>query len=227
MAKPELVDHPLVDHPSHERLGRILERAIGKPVVIGRRGPRVSTGADDVIGANAYLRVLKDRPDVQLAVYPADTLTQARAFYPRYNALAGVRQLQSLAGWHVRPNFHFGSFQRGYCWTCNERDLGGYVQLWVRRIEREEAVRREDWDRYWSWLETERIACPADRAEFDRHFVNSHRSVAVPRPGLALSRRWPLEEAQAPGSEDHLQREVRQALDDALAAFGASPRPAA
>ena len=71
----------------------------------------------------------------------------------------------------MRPNFHFGHFQRGYCWTCNERDLDEYVALWVRRIAREEAVPREDWDRYWAWLEHERIACPSDREEFDRHFT--------------------------------------------------------
>jgi hypothetical protein len=228
MGTPEQpVDHPLVDHPLHERLGRILARAAGKPLVIGRRGPRVPTGADGVIGANAYLRVLSDRPEVGLAVYPADTLTQAKAFYRRHNALAGVRELRPLPGWHARPNFHFGYFQRGYCWTCNERGLDEYVQLWVRRIEREVAVRREDWDRYWSWLEAERIACPADRSEFDRHFVNSKRPVAVPRPGLALSRRWPLEDAQARSGEDRLRREVRQALDEAVAAFGGSTRTAA
>jgi hypothetical protein len=133
MAKPEPVDHPLVDHPLHERLGRILERATGKPLVPGRHAPMVRTGADDVIGANAYLRVLRDSPEGGLAVYPADTLTQAKAFYRCHNALAGVRELRALPGWHARPNFHFGHFQRGYCWTCNKRDLDEFVQLWCAK----------------------------------------------------------------------------------------------
>jgi hypothetical protein len=217
MGTPEPVDHPL-----HARLARVLERVVERPVVIGRYGPVASTDAAGVIGANAYLRVMRDRPEVELALYPADTLTQAKAFYRRYNALAGVRELRSRTGWHARPNFHFGSFQRGYCWTCNQRDLDDYVQFWVGRIARETAIPREDWDRYWSWLETEEIACPADRPEFDRHFVTSNRSLAVPRPGLALSRRWPLQTAQAPGGEDEFRGEVRQALHEALAAFGAT-----
>jgi hypothetical protein len=217
MGTPEPVDHPL-----DGRLARILERAAGRPAQIDSYGrPVAPTGAADVIGANAYLQVMSDSPEVELAVYPADTLGQAKAFYTRRNAHAGVRQLlRSHAGWHARPNFHFGHFQRGYCWTCNERDLEEYIQLWVRRIGRETAVPRKDWERYWSWLEAERIACPRDREDFDRYFVRSNRPHAVPRPGLALSRRWPLQEAQVLDREDGLRREVRQALDDALAAFG-------
>jgi hypothetical protein len=212
---PERVDHPL-----HGRLAGILERAAGRPAKIDSYGrPVAPTGARDVIGANAYLQVVSDSPEVELAVYPADTLGQAKAFYTRHNAQAGVRRLRSLPGWHARPNFHFGHFQRGYCWTCNERELGEYIDLWVRRIGRETAVPRKDWDRYWSWLEAERIACPRDHVDFDRYFVRSNRPHAVPRPGLALSRRWPLEEAQVLDPEDALRRDVRQALDDALAAF--------
>jgi hypothetical protein len=56
--------------------------------------------------------------------------------------------------------------------------------------------------------------------DFDRYFVRSNRPHAVPRPGLALSRRWPLQEAQVLDRDDGLRREVRQALDDALGALG-------
>ena len=209
------------DHPLHTRLARVLEKAVGRPARTDTYGrPVATTDAANSVGANAYLRVMSDRPEVELALYPADTLTQAKVFYREHNALAGVRHLHAQSSWRVTPNFHFGHFQRGYCWTCNERDLDEYVQFWVNRIEREAAVRREDWDRYWSWLEKERIACPTDRAEFDRYFVRSNRPVAVPRPGLALSRRWPLEEAQSAGREHDLGREVRQALDEALHTFG-------
>ena len=210
----------LHDHPLNDRLARVLERAVGGPATIDSYGrPVAPTRAPNAIGANAYLLVVEDRPEVELALYPADTLGQAKAFYPRHNAQAGVRKLRSLPGWRVRPNFHFGHFQRGYCWTCNKRDLDEYVALWIRRIAREEAVPREDWDRYWAWLEHERIACPGDREEFDRHFTHSNRPHAVPRPGLGLFRRWPLADAQSREREDEFRGEVRQALDDALARF--------
>jgi hypothetical protein len=94
---------------------------------------------------------------------PADTLTQAKAFYRRHNAVAGVRTLRSRPNWGGRAELPLGSFQRGYCWTCNERPLDDHVELWVPRIRSEAAVPRVNWDRFWSWLETERIACPRDR----------------------------------------------------------------
>jgi hypothetical protein len=186
-----------------------------------RNAPSARTGADGVIGANAYLWVPADRPEAELTIYPADTLTQAKAFYRRHNAMAGVQTLVD-GGWSVEPNFHFGSFQRGYCWLCNERPLDEYMRLWIDRIAGEGAVPRAGWDRYWSWLESERIACSEDRPEFDRIFVMSKRSDAVPRPGLKLSRRWPLARASAPGGEPDFARDVREALDEALGAFDAS-----
>ena len=59
--------------------------------------------------------------------------------------------------------------------------------------------------------------------EFDEIFVRSNRPVAVPRPGLKLAHRWPLARASALSRGDALLREVRAALDEALAAFGARP----
>ena len=103
---------------------RILERVSGQPTPIDTYGrPGAPTGAAGVIGANAYLYVMNDRPEVEFAVYPADTLTQAKAFYRQHSAVAGVGSLRSRPEWVIEPNFHFGSFQRGYCSTCNERPL--------------------------------------------------------------------------------------------------------
>ena len=52
------------------------------------RRPVAPTGAANAIGANAYLLVIDDSPEVELSLYPADTLGQAKAFYPRHNAQA-------------------------------------------------------------------------------------------------------------------------------------------
>jgi hypothetical protein len=210
------------DHPLHDRLARVLERALGRSARISAYGrPVAQTGEPLVLGANAYLYVVPDEPEVELSVYPADTLEQARAFYRQADVLASVRRLRSAGQWRATPNFHFGHFQRGYCWTCNERDLEEYLALWVRRIPTERAVPRVDWDAYWAWLESERIACPSDWPEFERHFVNTNRASASPRPGLAVWRRWPLELAQRRGREDDLAADVRAAILEARAAFPA------
>ena len=54
-------------------------------------------------------------------------------------------------------------------------------------------------------------------------FVRGNRPIAVRRPGLKLAHRWPLARASALSRGDDLSREVRAALDEALAAFRARP----
>jgi hypothetical protein len=49
---------------------------------------------------------------VELLLYPADTLTQARAFWADAHVVAAVLELPER-GWRVNPNFHFGFMERG------------------------------------------------------------------------------------------------------------------
>jgi hypothetical protein len=84
-------------------------------------------------------------------------------------------------------------------------------------------VPREEWDEYWAWLEREQIACPENRADFDRHFADTNRRTASPRPGIWLSRRWSFAEAEELDSRGALSGQAREALDAALAAFGEPP----
>jgi hypothetical protein len=201
------------------RLRQVLGEAAEAEAMASLYGPYVPTPAGRVIGANAYLKV-RNENEIELALYPADTLTQARGFYSSRPAIEGLRDLAARDGWHAGPNFHFGHYERGFCWTCNRVDLDRYLGLWSDRIDDEGAVERARWDDYWTWLESEQIACPQDRAEFDRHFTNSNRSSAVPRPGLWLSRRWSVDEAEQLDSRGVLAAQVRESLDEALVAMG-------
>jgi hypothetical protein len=201
------------------RLRQILAEAVGAEAVASPHGPYVSTPAGDLIGANAYLRV-RDADGIELALYPADTLTQARAFYSSSDAIDGLRRLGSEPDWFAGPNFHFGHFQRGYCWTRTSIGIDRYVEIWAERIDGQGAVPREEWEAYWAWLERNQIARPEDKPEFDRHFTETNRSSASPRPGIWLSRRWSLAEAEEFDARGTLVAEVREALDAALAAFG-------
>ncbi len=207
------------------RLRQLLGEAVGLDAVIDVYGPYIKTPAGEAVGAKTYLRMTDDGVDVELALYPADTLSQARAFYTRPALTSSLATLRNQGGWHVRPNFHFGHMQRGFCWTTTSRDVDEYVELWTQDIASAGAVARNDWDEYWAWLETELIAAPQDRPEFDRNFTNTQRQTASPRPGVSLSRRWPLAEAEALDARGALHAQVRDALDAALVTFGEPPLP--
>jgi hypothetical protein len=210
----------------NRRLRQLLGEAVDREALIDVYGPYIETPAGDAIGAKTYLRMTDDEEQVELALYPADTLSQARAFYTRPTVVSGLATLRDQPGWHIRPNFHFGHMQRGFCWTTTSRDVDEYVELWTQEIHSAGAVAREDWDGYWGWLEEERLAAPKDRPEFDRHFTDTQRQTASPRPGLELSRRWALAEAEALDGHGALHAQVREALEAALVAFG-RPQPSA
>lgn len=67
----------------------------------------------------AYL--FADDTGVELSVYPADILSQARAFYTRPTAVAALLALDMDPAWSVKPNFHFGHMEAGYVWTDTKR----------------------------------------------------------------------------------------------------------
>ena len=80
------------------------------------------------------------------SVYPADTLSQARAFfYTSPAAVAAVLTLVSDPAWKVMPNFHFGHMEGGYCWTTTKAPVERYISLWQERIAQTRAEKREDW----------------------------------------------------------------------------------
>ena len=84
------------------RLRQLLGEAIGVNAVIDVYGPYIETPAGDAIGAKTYLRMTDDGSEVELALCPADTLSQARAFYTRSAGVSGLAKLRGQPGWHVQ-----------------------------------------------------------------------------------------------------------------------------
>ncbi len=151
---------------------------------------------------------------IALSAYPADTLTQAAAFYTRPTALYAIRALVPCDGWKVGHNFHFGHFQAGYAWTHGLIAPVAYIDLWSQEIATARAVRREQWAKYFDWLVAVGIALNEDREQFDHDFTETARGTATPRPGLSVSRVWSIEEAEARDSNGHFIPEVRTAYEE-------------
>ena len=170
--------------------------------------------------SRAYLFHVKD--GIELSVYPADTLSQARAFYTRPAAVAALQALAEAPEWQVMPNFHFGHMEGGYAWTTTTIDAERYIALWQAKIDGTISVKREDWDAYWAWLTQEGLAAPDDRPEFNRHFTATNRQTATPRPGLMVVRHWALREAEELDSLHILATEIAKALQLARTALSAS-----
>jgi hypothetical protein len=157
---------------------------------------------------------------VELTMYPADTLVQARALYARPNVVERLRTLEH-EDWHIWPNFHFGFMAKGFCWTTRTISLDQYMSYWEKNIGNTEQIPRHEWDKFWETLVETGIANSADRKQFDLDFTNTGRQSASPRPGLACEFIWSLEEAERldarPGQ---LVKSVRERINRLLEAIG-------
>jgi hypothetical protein len=197
------------------RLRVILAEASG---IEARQDSRPSIPLSGATGVErAYLEL--GAGEVQLNLWPGDTLAQARVLYARPAAIAGMRRLRA-EGWLLSPAFHFGHMAKGLVSTQTPLGVDEYMDLWTSKIGGVRMVKRAGWDAYWTWLIAHKVAVPADREEFRRHFDDTLRQDATPRPGLCLRRTWPIADAEAQDAHGSFVHEVRSALIAALDALG-------
>jgi hypothetical protein len=210
----------LSDREEAALLSVLSQAGFGTPWVDTYGRPTLELPSIKGVAAFAYLHPVEGGSAIELSIYPADTLTQARAFYASEAKLAGLRQLTRSGGWTAKPNFHFGHLQRGLAFCTTSIDVASYMSLWSEEIATTTSVNRADWDTYWTWLLGKGIVSPADREEFDRAFTRTKRKSASVRPGLAVSRRWQTE----PGRVDVAPDALRSALRAAVQALDVPPR---
>jgi hypothetical protein len=194
------------------RLRAVLSEAFDTEARIDGWGPCCDTPSLFGTGNRVYLTANENMDTISLAVYPADTLTQAREFYAHSESVAGVRQLISEEGWYVGHNFHWAHMQAGYAWGHGEIDPSDYLDIWVAEIKDATVVDREEWPEYFDWLVEKMIAIASDRDEFDRHFTDTNRTTATPRPGLEVARQWTIAEAEDLDSAGKLVAQVEEAF---------------
>lgn len=170
----------------------------------------------------AFLELDASSQHIRLVVYPADTLTQAKAFYLRPKSISGIRSLRK-EGWTVEPNFHFGHMASGFVWTATEAPLEEYVTYWGKKIGSTWAVPRQEWEAFWSKLVRQRFARSDGKEEFDLRFTNTNRSSATPRPGLKCAYSWSLSDARGLDDKGQFVAAVIRQLNTVLNAIGEDP----
>jgi hypothetical protein len=142
----------------------------------------------------------------------------------RVERMLGLRS----EGWELAPNFHFGFREKGLTWTKSRLGIDAYVHYWMGRIRSLKAFRREAWTTELARLVDDGVFDPDDVADFARDFTETRRQEATPRPGIRLTKTWPLTGALADGFAVH---ELQPALASALVALGegdtwvAAPQP--
>jgi hypothetical protein len=172
----------------------------------------------------AYLAFDESSQLIQLKVYPADTLTQAKSFYSHSEIHSNVLLLRST-GWKIEPNFHFAFMAKGLVWTTADASVEKYIAHWSEQIENTKPLPRDKWDGFWRDLVRLRFASSDQKVGFTQSFTKTAREKATPRPGLSCFYSWSLADAKVLDDKHQFRTAVLEQLAIMLQALNEKPIP--
>lgn len=212
-------------------LQHVLQEAVGERYTAEISTPNWGRRTQVNVGEDRGLRYVFLMPDdggedddpsraVSLRFYPGDTLGQARRFYPRIDEPGRDRliELDATPGWSVQPNFHLGFRTRGWLHDQSPAGLAHYLDYWHTHIGEHHQRPAEEWPAILDRLAAERIVSGEYPHQFDEE-VGSRTPVHL-RPGLVITRLWPLFDAKQLDRDGQFARAVRSAADQALKELG-------
>ncbi|MGD1098687.1 MAG: hypothetical protein ABSB35_42760 [Bryobacteraceae bacterium] len=162
---------------------------------------------------------------IELAMYPGDTMNQARSFY-KYLSEYGATPFLNLKnqGWSVKTNFHFGFFQKGFGHGVKTTlSVEDYLRYWGASARPIEQILPDE-----HGFESSLRSLVADGliAESDVLSVST-KAVALGAinlnviPGVEVIYRWSLADAAAiDKKKDGMVEEVRRKTNEAIATWG-------
>jgi len=158
--------------------------------------------------------------DVILAIYPGDTVSQAREMFERLRK----DDLLSLVarGWNIVPNLHFAHIQKHLHWCEPQLSLNEYITFWLKNRDKIRQFQRNEFQSLFQMLLGAKLISEADLGELNRHFTETNRNSLNLCPGLALHCSWPKGRAVDLDTVDSFKGEVRSQIVEALALWGQS-----
>jgi len=138
-----------------------------------------------------YPETLPDRDwEIRLALYPGDTINQARHFYSQLK-LDKVLQLPNT-GWRIRPNFHFAFRSSNLVWTSVSCPLDRYLEFWLIRVKANQLgqVHRKDWDSLLKELANAGMLSRNDDVQIKERIIDTRMDRINICPGVEFLFRW-------------------------------------
>jgi hypothetical protein len=163
--------------------------------------------------------------DIQLVMYPGDTIEQARDFFTHVRSDAFL-SLQKR-GWKINPNLHFSFMSRHLHWANTSLPLKQYVEFWQSGTRPIQQTKRDvtDFRQLFNELMEARLITAQDVQKLETHFSDTDRQTINVCPGIGLAFQWSREEACALDFKSHFCSVVEGKIHEALATWGQPLRP--
>ena len=156
--------------------------------------------------------------DIDLGLYPGDTVTQARALYTQVE----VDSLLALTDeWDCATNLHFAHMSKNLVYPSPEVSLRRYLEFWQAHPDWIRQVKEEQFDELLDLLERNGLLTETDRDDFETEFLETNRSTVNVCPGVSMHYRWSRSEALELDANDHLVKEIDERVGDAVRTWGA------
>lgn len=168
------------------------------------------------IGERVFISISKSKPwKLQVELYPADTVTQARYFY---NAIDKEAFL-SLKEWEIEPNLHFSFVSKHLIWAETDLETREYLD----RFSDESSYGKMDRNRLLrlavQW-EREGLIMAGGLNEIKDQFKNTERQSLNVVPGFSVTREWDLDTVIELEKRGELEACIIDALATPLATWG-------
>lgn len=133
--------------------------------------------------------------EIILAIYPGDTINQARYLYSHIK-LDQVLRLRD-AGWRVSPNFHFAFRSSNLVWASSTCSLTDYIEYWIKQVKANTLgqVQRKDWDSLFKTLSTAGMLDLHDKIQIKEKIIGTHMDRINVCPGIAFLYHWSQSDA--------------------------------
>ena len=168
------------------------------------------------IAERVFISISKSKPwKLQVELYPADTVTQARYFY---NAIDKEAFL-SLKEWEIEPNLHFSFVSKHLIWAETDLETREYLD----RFSDESSYGKMDRNRLLrlavQW-EREGLIMAGGLNEIKDQFKNTERQSLNVVPGFSVTREWDLDTVIELEKRGELEACIIDALATPLATWG-------
>jgi hypothetical protein len=222
---------PSGDVHSLPSLMRLLGDAVGTRVMVTETGPMMQASAavmvDKAIGTvtTQRLSLRAQTQGLALCTWPAELKRQAEAMYQAGRVARLVKFLaEDQQPWQARPNVHLAyrsapAHHRLY--LKHRCETTEYLHRWLGDDFAHVGAHPRDciWNDLWPWLLRRDYADLSDEQCLTDFLARLGNRPALLRPGIALKRLWPWEQAEELNRHGHLVSEIRAAIADVLTAL--------
>ncbi|MFC1708322.1 hypothetical protein ACFL59_16135, partial [Planctomycetota bacterium] len=161
---------------------------------------------------------------LRLHIHPGDVMSRARAMYKVLDQ-AALLELDSTAGWHVRPNFHIAFRASNLVWGRGPASLKDYLEYWQQRAEELGQIRIDSDEGKAAfeaalneWIERG-FVLESERADFLKQSVGTQRKAINICPGVSLFHTWSKSQAEDLDAQGTLVDDVREKMAATLATW--------